>query len=285
VTRVFIGLENINPDNLMAAKKRQNKITEYRKMLLAWKEAGVITYAGYILGFPADTPESIRADIEIIKRELPLDILEFFCLTPLPGSEDHKTLYTKSVAMDPDMNKYDLEHVVTGHARMSKAEWEGIYRAAWDAYYTPEHLFTILRRAVAKGVGASRLVAVLFFFSICTQIEGVHPLQGGVLRLRFRTDRRPGLPVESFFRFWPKTIWRGFATQGRLLSHWLKLERMRRAIARDPNRMSYTDEALAPVTDDEEERLEIFTHNEGARHAVEHARKVQALTHGENVAA
>ncbi len=37
VTRVFIGLENINPDNLVAAKKRQNKITEYRKMLLAWK--------------------------------------------------------------------------------------------------------------------------------------------------------------------------------------------------------------------------------------------------------
>ncbi len=33
-TRVFIGLENINPANLLAAKKRQNKITEYRKMLL-----------------------------------------------------------------------------------------------------------------------------------------------------------------------------------------------------------------------------------------------------------
>ena len=56
VTRVFIGLENINPDNLAAAKKRQNKITEYRKMLLAWKAQGIITLAGYILGFPADTP-------------------------------------------------------------------------------------------------------------------------------------------------------------------------------------------------------------------------------------
>ena len=52
VTRVFIGLENINPDNLAAAKKRQNKITEYRKMLLAWKAQGIITLAGYILGFP-----------------------------------------------------------------------------------------------------------------------------------------------------------------------------------------------------------------------------------------
>jgi len=46
VRRVFIGLENINPDNLIGAKKRQNKITEYREMLLAWKSARVITYAG-----------------------------------------------------------------------------------------------------------------------------------------------------------------------------------------------------------------------------------------------
>ena len=61
VTRVFIGLENINPDNLVAAKKRQNKITEYRKMLLAWKAQGIITLAGYILGFPADTPEIDQA--------------------------------------------------------------------------------------------------------------------------------------------------------------------------------------------------------------------------------
>jgi hypothetical protein len=29
-TRVFVGLENINPDNLLAAKKRQNKMHEYR---------------------------------------------------------------------------------------------------------------------------------------------------------------------------------------------------------------------------------------------------------------
>ncbi len=100
VTRIFIGLENINPANLLAAKKRQNKITEYRKMLLAWKAAGIWTYAGYILGFPGDTPESIRHDIEIVKQELPLDILEFFCLTPLPGSEDHKVLADKGVAMD-----------------------------------------------------------------------------------------------------------------------------------------------------------------------------------------
>ena len=110
VARVFIGLENINPDSLLGAKKQQNRITDYRAMLQAWKKQGCITYAGYILGFPNDTQETIKRDIEIIKRELPVDILEFFILTPLPGSEDHKVLHGKGAWMDPDMNKYDLNH-------------------------------------------------------------------------------------------------------------------------------------------------------------------------------
>ena len=83
--RVFIGLENINPDSLLGAKKKQNRITDYRAMLQAWKKQGCITYAGYILGFPNDRKETIKRDIEIIKRELPVDILEFFILTPAAG--------------------------------------------------------------------------------------------------------------------------------------------------------------------------------------------------------
>ena len=34
VARVFIGLESINPDALLGARKKQNKVAEYRKMLL-----------------------------------------------------------------------------------------------------------------------------------------------------------------------------------------------------------------------------------------------------------
>ena len=135
---VFIGLENINPQSLMGAKKRQNKIWEYRDMLQAWRRAKVMTWAGYILGFPTDTPESIARDIETIKRELPIDILEFFFLTPLPGSEDHKVLYLKGARMDPDMNHYDLEHVCADHAIMSADTWRGVYRDAWARYYSDD---------------------------------------------------------------------------------------------------------------------------------------------------
>jgi hypothetical protein len=72
----------------------------------------------------------------------------------------------------------------------------------------------------------------------------------------------------------------GRLTHALYARQWLLLERIRRDIRRDPLHKDYMDEALAPVTDDEEETLELFTHNEGARHAVEHARKVAALTHG-----
>jgi hypothetical protein len=280
VTRAYIGLENINPENLLAAKKRQNKITEYRKMLQAWKNAGVLIYAGFILGFPGDTPETILRDIEIIKKELPLDILEFMCLTPLPGSEDHKVLWQKGVWMDPDMNKYDLEHVVAAHPKMSAEDWWDTYKKAWDAYYTPEHKLTILRRAVASGLGVSRLLAVLFFFSAAFPLEGMHPLQCGLFRLKYRRDRRPGFPIEPVWKFYPKYWWETVSKHVRLVGYWLELELMLRKAKREQARTPYIDLALSPVTEDETETLEMYTHNAAVRGEVAHQRKVAALTHG-----
>ena len=207
VTRVFIGLENVNPDNLAAAKKRQNKITEYRKMLLAWKAQGIMTLAGYILGFPSDTPETIRRDIAIIQEELPLDIIEFFNLTPLPGSEDHQGLWRKRVEMESDLNVYDLEHVCTAHPRMTSQEWESIYQEAWSLYYTPEHMRTLLRRAVATGVPIGSLVKLLVTFATAVPLEKVHPLQTGILRLKRPSERRPGMPRENPWYFWPRFVW------------------------------------------------------------------------------
>ena len=249
---VFIGLENINPESLMGTKKRQNKIWEYREMLQAWKWAGVMTWAGYILGFPTDTPASIRRDIEIIKQELPIDILEFFCLTPLPGSEDHKKLYLKGVPMDPDMNKYDLEHVLTAHPVMSKVEWEGIYRDAWTIYYTDAHVETVLRRGVASGISTKKIIDALVVFSGSTAIEDVHPLQFGFARRKVRRQRRHGLPIESPLIFYPRRLLELSVAAWR----WSGLYRRYHAIARrvmsDPASKSYVDEALTPPVAGEE---------------------------------
>ncbi len=274
VTRVFIGLENVNPDNLAAAKKHQNKITEYRRMLLAWKAQGILTLAGYILGFPADTPETIRRDIAIIQKELPVDILEFFVLTPLPGSEDHQVLWRKGAAMEPDLNNYDLEHVCADHPRMSRDEWEGIYREAWSLYYTPEHMRTLLRRAAATGVPLDSLTKLLFRFATTVDIENVHPLQSGILRLMHPAERRYGLPRVNPWIFWPRFVLDTVRRGAKLIWEVARFIRMNRAVKRDPAARTYMDQALAPVRDDDDVSLDLLTKTTGA--ATAYAKKLAA---------
>ncbi|MGD0498550.1 MAG: radical SAM protein [Bryobacteraceae bacterium] len=268
VVRVFIGVENINPDNLAGAKKKQNKITEYRKMLLEWKHAGVTVIAGYILGFPNDTPESIKRDIAIIKRELPIDLLQFFCLTPLPGSEDHQRLYQAGVQMDPDLNKYDVEHATIDHPLMSKAQWQQAYHDAWAAVYSRDHFETVMRRAEATGSGPGKLVTQLIWSYFSAVLENVHPYQGGYLRRKFRKDRRPTLPIESAFVFYPRyvidLIYKYFKVVQAISRYWPFAAKLRR----DPAARNYTDVALTPVADEEFDALEIFTANDAAKSAV-----------------
>jgi len=275
--RVFIGLENINPDSLKSASKGQNRITEYRKMLQAWRNVGVITYAGYILGFPTDTPETIERDIRIIQRELPIDMLEFFCLTPLPGSQDHKELAEKGVWMDPDMNKYDLEHVVTGHPLMSKEQWQGIYDRAWDIYYSPEHIQTLLKRAVATGIKPARLAGMIFDFYGSYRYERVHPLQSGVLRRKLRTQRRQGMALENPLVFYPRRLWEMLRTYVPALWYFVRLTRVRKRIQHDPASKTYTDLAIAPVEDGDEAGFEMFDVTEAARSAVSKAKRRDAV--------
>jgi hypothetical protein len=243
---VFIGLESINPKSLHAAKKPQNRIAEYRNMLLAWKKAGVITVAGYIIGFPADTPESIRESIEIIKRELPIDFLGFTCLTPLPGSEDHKVMLQKGDWIDADHNKFDAEHVVAKHPIMSSEEWQAIYNAAWGIYYSREHILTILRRARAAGLSLPWVIQLLVSFSGIPAIEKMHPAQGGITRRRYRLDRRPGFRIEPAWLFYLKFAAESVAKHLRGAAQVSFLCLLALRVLCDPRGKKFMDQALMP---------------------------------------
>jgi radical SAM family protein len=257
VKRVYIGLENINPENLLAAKKKQNKITEYRKMLLAWQQAGVLCYAGYITGFPGDTAESILHDIDVLKRELPVDVLEIFYLTPLPGSEDHQKLHRAGAWMDPDLNKYDLYHITTKHPKMTTEQWEYAYWEAWRRYYSYEHCETIMRRSAALRAFGSTLFA-LTWFKGCLEIENVHPVEGGVLRMKSRRDRRATLPMEPVWKFYPR-YWAETAFKVMRWGYtYARLRKIYLGIKHSPERYKYVDAAITPVTEDETETHEMF---------------------------
>jgi hypothetical protein len=278
VRKVYIGLENINPANLLAAKKKQNKITEYRTMLLAWQKAGVLVYAGYITGFPHDTAESILSDLEVIKRELPIDVLEIHYLTPLPGSEDHQKLFRAGVWMDPDLNKYDLHHVTAGHPKMTAEEWAYAYRESWKRYYSFEHCETIMRRAAALKVFGHVLFA-LTWFKASFELENVHPVESGIFRLKFRRDRRPTMPIEPVWIFYPKYAAELVRKTYGWISLYVRLRRIYLRIKFDPRRYEYTDLAITPVGGDEVETHEMFR-KDSARAYVDQEKRLEKIRTG-----
>ena len=247
-------------------------------MLQAWRNHGAITYAGYIIGFPADTKETILRDIEIIKRELSVDILEFFYLTPLPGSEDHKRQTQQKVRMDPDMNKFDLNHRVTSHGTMSDAEWEDAYRAAWFSFYTPEHVRTILRRAAASKIGRpDTTLSTILWFYLMLAFEGVHPLEGGAFRLKFRRDRRYGMKRENPLLFYPRYA---FETFNKLRGYWRVYWQFKAVIKETlaaPDRWTYNDIAIAPPLQDEFESMALYHETTGGEAALARKRRDDAI--------
>ncbi len=277
VRRVFIGLENINPDNLLGAKKQQNKITEYRLMLQRWRDAGAITCAGYIIGFPGDTKASVLRDIEIIKRELAIDVLEFFYLTPLPGSEDHRTLAAGGVWMDPDMNKYDLNHRVSHHPTMTDHEWEETYDAAWRNYYNSEHTRTILRRAAAHPNGRPKTVlSTILWFTLINRFEGVHPLEGGALRLKYRRDRRHGMKREPIGLFHARYVVETLAKLWKYAQVYREAKGILKSVLNAPDRREWRDLAITPPDEAERDELGLYHATRGGEAALARQRRDDA---------
>ncbi len=181
--------------------------------------------------------------------------------------------------MDPDLNRYDTEHVTAPHSKMSKAEWDAIYREAWSLYYTPEHMVTLLRRAAATGVWMTSVVKLLITFSTAVRVENVHPLQSGILRLIHPSERQFGLPRESAWLLYPRYLGQTLVKVVKTAWTVLWVLSAKRRILRDPNYRNYTDLALTPVRDDDDEStLDLLTKTTGAKAAIDHQNKVKALT-------
>jgi hypothetical protein len=99
---------------------------------------------------------------------------------------------------------------------------------------------------------------LITWFKACIDIENIHPLEGGYLRMKYRRDRRSGLPLEPAWLFYPRFWWESAAKQVRLLRLYLTLRRIYLRIKYDPRRFEYMDLALTPVADDEVETRELF---------------------------
>jgi len=235
---VFIGMESVNPQNLAAEGKKQNKVEEYRSIIKEWHDAGVLVHTGYIIGLPWDSKEQVAEDIRFLKDEVSPDQASFFMLTPLPGSHDHREMKKRGEWMDPDFNKRDSFHATIEHPRMTAEEWTEAYESAWKTFYSKENMIRNLSRWADKPKNYWNLMSIFFWYKNAALIEKEHPMIAGFFRLKDRKTRRPGHAIDSL----PMHLWKRAKQITVLLVTWAKFLKEMEEVWLQTRKRSETEE-------------------------------------------
>jgi hypothetical protein len=206
--QAFVGIESLNPDNLNHATKYQNTedrqhrmsleearrrvLNKYRRVVDNWHRVGVSVHAGYMLGFPFDGPDCGRVAAKTL-RKLGFDMVSFFIMTPLPGTEDQVRYAKEGAIVDWDFNNLDSQHVTLRHDKLDRHQWLDAYRDAFSGFYTwGKLLHTVFTVAGGRGLSLESRTAMMrqwiyYFFSYR---QGRHPMVGGVWQILRRDVRR-----------------------------------------------------------------------------------------------
>ena len=201
---VFIGMESVDPGNLAAAGKKQNNVREYAQLIEAYRNSDISAHVGYIIGFPYDTVDSVRRDLNFLIQEVRPDHASFFILTPLPGSADHLMMLRRGEWMHPDFNLYDSHHEVTHHPQLKAGAWKELYFEAWRTFYSLKNMKEVLRRGSTVNYWHNFLRCLWYKNSI--QTEGRHPMMCGLFRLKGRKHRRSSFPILSRWKYYTSRL-------------------------------------------------------------------------------
>jgi radical SAM superfamily enzyme YgiQ (UPF0313 family) len=213
--QAFVGIESLNPENLNSATKYQNTddrkqilkhdesqarvLNKYRRVVENWHRAGISVHAGYMLGFPFDGPDCGRIAARTL-RKLGFDIVSFFIMTPLPGTEDQVRFAKEGSIIDWDFNNLDSQHVTLAHEKLDRHLWMRAYREAFTRFYSfGKLLHTVLTVAGGRGLNAEARCSTVrqFVYYFFSYRQGRHPMVGGVWQIRRRDARRSVITDEE----------------------------------------------------------------------------------------
>lgn len=119
-----LGIESLNQSSLTGASKRIDQLDSVR-LLARMSRLNLFVQGFYILGFPEDTPESIRHDIETLAG-LDLDVVQVQVLTPYPRTEQRSAIEGRYGLLDGNLSKYNSRNLVWNHPNITPEQMRGL---------------------------------------------------------------------------------------------------------------------------------------------------------------
>lgn len=156
---LFIGVES--GDQKILDKIEKGTTLEHYKRVFKWaKEIGIDIIASFALGFPWDTPRSIKKTIDFAV-ELDPDHAIFSLATPYPGTKFYNEALNKGMIKVHDWSYYNLFRPIIETTGITVDQYKDILAYAYKRFYMrPGYL---AKRVIKEAMLAIKIYGVKLF--------------------------------------------------------------------------------------------------------------------------
>jgi radical SAM superfamily enzyme YgiQ (UPF0313 family) len=186
--QIFVGVESFSREALRAAHKLQNHPERYARIVALCRKHGITTHFSNILGFPGDTEASIGQHLRAL-RALGPDVVSFYILTPIPGTEQYADFLAQGLITEPNLDRFDGTCVTWRHPQLAPRRWSDLLFRCYREFFSAADVAAKLAR-LAGSRRDFRTMAKLFVhlaYPLQARLAAAgreHPMAGGYGRVR-----------------------------------------------------------------------------------------------------
>jgi anaerobic magnesium-protoporphyrin IX monomethyl ester cyclase len=152
---VWFGVE-AGSQRVIDAMKKGFTPNKTKKAFKLAKEAGLMTIASVVLGFPGETPESARETINFVEEINPDDI-GYYIATPYPGTPMADYVKKMGWLRVTDFDKYDTATPIFELPTLSMQELRELREKAFHRFYLrPTYILRMFSKGGTYGFSATR---------------------------------------------------------------------------------------------------------------------------------
>lgn len=161
LTSITVGIETPSEETLRNYKRAPIKDDRQREFVTLCRRLGIRTVAGFMIGFPEDTRQSIISVLRYAQQVGPT-FANFNIVTPYPGTEFFDQV--KHEIADFDFSKYDVYTPVMKYRHLTHEQVTELHARCFVGYYfrsryfqQNSHLLWPLLRRLGFGPGLAEI--------------------------------------------------------------------------------------------------------------------------------
>jgi hypothetical protein len=186
--QIFVGVESFSREALLSARKLQNHPERYGQIVELCRAHGITSHFSNILGFPDDTEAGVVDHLEVLRRLGP-DVVSFYVLTPIPGTEQYDDYLGRGLITEPNLDRFDGTCVTWGHPRMGRELLQDLMFRCYRKFYRWKEVAARAARQLARfrDLRTSASLNAILGYPLLSQMAARmrrHPMAGGTWRVR-----------------------------------------------------------------------------------------------------